>query len=507
MTSQLQRSRSPSAGTAGRIKRSNSASPQAQLAPSSTAAEVDSSSSNPLIGLDVHVAAGPFGDDTSFAHRDSHQAEWAPLGPRYSAIDQKEQAQARPLAADITNHTFLQSADFSSQADFGPGAHGSKHLSANALSQGHSPSNTADSSAFPSFDFDQAGYGAGAPPDPSVLEHIDAGVFDLLSSQQGGAKAAGQLEPMAAMQSHSPTPPHLLPDMVHHQSGSPSPHASPGFQQAPFHGMNRPRNTSESLDPSSAMFPLGQGDWSAMGSYRGHRRTPSDNYSDISSHSNQNSPYMPNLDNFDDPSPMLNSNQDPTFGGNVDLQRFSLSEPQSVPPPQYISPAHSPHPSPQLVAQKALPPFTAENNYGLQVTVNGQFGQPQNGGLEMFPGVSQEPFPSLNHTSPGELGAADQMSPPEISIDFAPESKSPFGNQQSRDGDALSPPQSSQLSPSLRLQFRTNRRSRPKPKQKAGQVGIARRLPVSIPCLARSWTLAIASTTRLVRQQYAFPIR
>lgn len=190
-------------------------------------------------------------------------------------------------------------------------------------------------------------------------------------------------------------------------------------------------------------------------------------------------PNIDNFDNFDDPSPMLNPTQDPTFGGNVDLKGFNLNESQNVAQQQYqdptfggnvdlkgfdlnetesvpqqqqyISPGHSPHPSPRLVAQQALPPFTAENNYGLNVSMNGQFGQLPNAGMEMFPGAGQEPFPLLNHSSPGEFGAADQMSPPEISIDFAPESKNPVGNQRSADDGALSP---------LRSEFRRFEKNR-----------------------------------------------
>ena len=201
------------------------------------------------------------------------------------------------------------------------------------------------------------------------------------------------------------------------------------------------------------MFPQGgQNEWSNMGAYRTHRRTPSDNYSDYSSHSNQASPYMPTMDSFDNAhsSPLLNPSQDPAFNDGLGLQQFSLNEnpqQQQQMPQSYHSPGHSPHISPRLVPQQqALPPFTAENNFGLNATMNGQFGQ-QPTNLEMFPGSGQEAFPSLQsqHSPGGELGNADQMSPPEINIDYAPPTDMRGSARPGNDGEALSPPMRSKL--------------------------------------------------------------
>ncbi|KAF2771356.1 hypothetical protein EJ03DRAFT_342386 [Teratosphaeria nubilosa] len=366
------------------------------------------------------------------------------------------QAALSSQTSDITNHTFLQSAGVHAQGGFG----GSNNVSPSALSQTNSPSNN-DSSAFPSFDINQTGFDQNGSLDPSLLD-FDPTSANLFQPQQG---TEGSLDPMATMQSHSPTPPHLLPDMGSRQSGSPSPHASPNFQQPGFGNFNRPRGTSESLDPSSAMYPPGN-EWAGMGAYRGHRRSPSDKFSDISSHSNQNSPYIQNLDTFEHSSPMLNSTQDPTFGGNVDLQSFNLNENHMPQTQTFISPGHSPQPSPRLMAQQSLPPFTAGNNYGLNVGMNGHFAQ-QNGSGDMFPAMGQEAFPPLNnHTSPSEFGAADQMSPPEISIDFAPAGQNPVENVRPGDNvDALSPP--SRAASRNRIRAKSDSHAGPRPSSPA----------------------------------------
>lgn len=451
-----ERGRSPSAGQANHIRHSTSASPHPPLNASFTG--VDSTlAQNHFNGFNAHAASGAYGDP-SFTQDFSQQAKWS-LGPTYTDFQQQEQGQLPPVLQsqnpDITTHTFLQSAGIPSH-DYSQGAQSSNHASPNALSQHTSPSTT-ESSAFPSFDFNQTSYDQSTSLDPTLLDNFAPTSLDLLPQQHILETTNGSLDPMATtVQSHSPTPPHLLPGMARRQSGSPSPHASPNFQHATFQsmqGMGRPRNLSESLDPSSAMYPPGQGnEWSGMGAYRGHRRTPSDNYSEISSHSNQNSPYMGNLDNFDPnahSSPMLNPSQDPTFNNDLGLQGFSLSDSQIPQQHSYVSPGHSPQPSPRLVPQQALPPFTAENNYGLTAGMNGQYAQQQNGGLEMFPGVGQEPFPSLNQSSPGDFGAADQMSPPEINIDYAPPAKNPMEHTRpSNPEDTLSPPLRSKLRPS-----------------------------------------------------------
>ncbi|KAJ8608225.1 hypothetical protein MRB53_039756 [Persea americana] len=279
-----------------------------------------------------------------------------------------------------------------------------QHNSPHNLSNGASPAAELTNPSFQSFDFD-----------PNTIDPLIN--VDLLQ-EQNTENTVDQMS--AAMGSHSPTPPHLLPGMVRHSSGSPSPRASPGLQQqSSFVGM-RPRNTSESLKPSSAAFPqaFGNADWSNMGSYR-HRRVASDNISEISSHSAHASPFLGTIDQSHS-SPMLNPS-DPSYTDSFGIDGFTISD---QPTSNFHSPAHSPQPSPRLMAQQQLPVFTPENNFGLNDAnaVHGQFAQTN--GYETF--NNQEPFPSLPQgLSPGsnEIGQADHMSPPAINIDYAEPSR------------------------------------------------------------------------------------
>ena len=313
---------------------------------------------------------------------------------------------------------------------------------------------TTNSSAFPSFDFNQQPFDQNATLDPALFSEFDNNSLDLLQSRPDAGNINATLDQMAAVtQSHSSTPPLLLSDMTaRHQSGSPSPHASPNFSQpATFSSVNGPRHPSESLDPSSAMFPYGQNEWMSMGAYRSHRRTPSDNVSDLSS--NHASPYLGTLDNFDaqnaHSSPLLNPSADSTFTDALDLQQFTLNEHQVSQAQGFHTPGHSPGHSPRLMPQpqQPLPTFTPENAFGLS-DMNGQFNQQQDG-LEMFPGVGQEAYPALGQQgmNQGEYGQAMSPPPPEINIDYAPPTmKIPMENARPDNSvDALSPPLRSKL--------------------------------------------------------------
>ncbi|KAF2209037.1 hypothetical protein CERZMDRAFT_61626 [Cercospora zeae-maydis SCOH1-5] len=394
----VHRGRSPSAGhTSHHIRHSTSASPHpSPLASSFDGAATSATLQNTCLTTDafatvLNVTSGPFSDPT-FTTDFSSQAHFG-LDPTYPAF--ADQAQQQTLANNTSNHAFLQS-------------------------QGLQDPNGA-SSAFPTFD--ATTFNSNTSLDPNVLDSFDPSQLDLLN-QHTDPTANRTLDPMAAMtQSHSPTPPHLFAEQqARRPSGSPSPHASPLFQQAGYaQQMNRPRMNSESLDPSSA-------------------RTPSDNLSDISSN-HATSPHIGTLDNFEHSSPMLNPAQDPAFGTGLGFENFNLNEQQQQ--QQFYSPGHSPGHSPHLMPQpqQALPHFTADNNFGLNATMNGHF-TAQNGGLEMFPGLGQEAFPtaSLDNQSPGG-GMADHMSPPEINIDFAPPSRVPTENMGiEKSVDALSPP-------------------------------------------------------------------
>ena len=462
-----ERGRSPSAGQASTLRSAASASPHTSLDAPFTG-PINTLAPNHYNGLGAQTSPGAYHDPTTTAiTQDNQQQPGYFLGPTYTDFQELQQKLQQPPVipsqnSNVASHAFLQSQGFAGQGNtsgfnYNQGGQGSNHVSPGALSQANSPAGTNnDSSAFPSFDFNQTDFDQQTNSvDPSLLSDLDPNSIDLLPQQQSVENTGGSLDPMATtMQSHSPTPPHLLPDMAHHQSNSPSPHASPSSAhsaQANFGGFNRPRNTSETLDPSSAMYPQGQNEWTNMGAYRGHRRTPSDNYSDYSSHSNQASPYMPTVDSFDNAhsSPLLNPTQDPAFNDGLGLQHFNLNENQQPQQQQqqqqqgYPSPGHSPHISPRLMPQQqALPHFTPDNNYGLNSGMNGQYVQQQNG-LEMFPGTAQEPFPSLNQQN-SDLGLADQMSPPEINIDYAPPSRPMDSMRPSNDGEALSPPMRSE---------------------------------------------------------------
>ncbi|KAF2809699.1 uncharacterized protein BDZ99DRAFT_388847 [Mytilinidion resinicola] len=235
---------------------------------------------------------------------------------------------------------------------------------------------------------------------------------------------------MATTQAHSPTPPHLLQPNMNRPNGSP--HASPNMNQGAFPSPNHSRHAS--LDPSAAYGQPQGPEWGGMG-FHGHRRAPSDTYSDVSS-SAQPSPYLGNSDfePNDNPSPLLAAQQDPAmFQEVMQFGQFTLSENQS-----HISPGHSPHISPRLMPQQqSLPPFTSSNGYGLQA-MNNQYGGQQ--GLEMYQGQGHEPFPTINQG--GDFGQADTMSPPEINIDFAPPSRQASFEpaRPETQADALSPP-------------------------------------------------------------------
>lgn len=404
------------------IRHSTSASPHPQPSSYSGNVETGNAPFDPTTasfsGLNQHATSGAFGDTT--------------LTQDYS-----QQAHAHYPFNDSSAFGYPQQQQQQQQFAFNdPGA---------------------SDNAFPSFDlssndfdltsnntFDQT-----ASLDPSVLSDLDSSSLGLLNPNTDFSNT--NLDNMATtMQPLQASSPHLVNGMGRRPSGSPSPHASPRFQNGSFQQnmhMNRPRGASESLDPSSAMFPQGQpGEWTGMGGYRSHKRTPSDNLSDISSN-HQHSPYMGTLDSFEvqgHSSPLLSSSQDPTFNDGLGLQQFSLNENQQFNLTPGHSPGHSPHMMPQ--PQHALPPFTAENNFGLNANMNiFNNNTMQRTDVDMFPGTGQEPFPSLN--TQGSSPGADHMSPPEINIDYAPPTR-PV-DQMSRgesSQDALSPPQRSKTS-------------------------------------------------------------
>jgi hypothetical protein len=378
--------------------------------------------------------------DPGFTQDLQHQPDYS-LGQYNGFQTQQQPPNLSSQNSDASNHTFLQSANGGDNSyGFNQPAQPSNHLSLGASSH-NTPSPGANVNNFASFDFNQTTFDHSSSFDPALL---NPNGLDLLQPQLDSS-----LDPIATttMQSHNPTPPHLLPEISHRQSISPSPHASPHMQQASFQNvsnMSRPRGTSESLDPSSAAYPQGKGnEWLGMGGYRAHQRSPLDQLSDISSA--HNSPCMQTLDSFDHSSPMLNPSADPSFSDGLGLGHFSLNDPQNA-AQKFYSLGHNPAVSPRLMPQQnELPAFTADNNFGMASAMSSQFGQP-NDGPEMFPSYGHDLFPAYGHsqpTSPMDLGAADQMSPPKTSIDYAPPTKDSHVNRPSRsiaDEETPSPP-------------------------------------------------------------------
>jgi hypothetical protein len=128
---------------------------------------------------------------------------------------------------------------------------------------------------------------------------------------------------------------------------SPVTHGSSLLSATPLQdvsNMSRPRGTSESLDPSSAAYPQGDGtEWLGMGaSYRVHQKSPSDQLPGI--FSAHNPPYMQKVGSSDRSSSMLDpsASADPAFSEGLGLGHFSLND-QSR---NFYSPGHSPATSP-----------------------------------------------------------------------------------------------------------------------------------------------------------------
>jgi hypothetical protein len=275
----------------------------------------------------------------------------------------------------------------------------------------------------------------------------------LLGSQENHHPSVTSGSPMNNMATHtlSPTPPHHLAPGLNRQSSA-SPHTSPAMGQGPFQPPPQRHSRNSSLDPSSAAFPQMQGpDWGATSAFQGHRRTYSDAHSDVSSaHA---SPYLATHDNFDgiEHSPHLNPQDPVMFQEVMGISHVSLAEAN----PSYISPAHSPLPSPRMLPSQqhlgqsfpSVDPFNLVP--GMIPTMGNQFnGQ----GNHMFP--PNESFPQLNQSNAAEHpGHADAMTPPEINIQLAPPSRvSSFEpqNQVLVPEGALSPPERRKYSPQTR---------------------------------------------------------
>ena len=255
----------------------------------------------------------------------------------------------------------------------------------NGLSPNDLSLDTSANTSFPNLDFTNQSL------DPSLLD------FSATQPQQLSLDPTNLLfDNMTSMQGHAPTPPHLLRPHAS-QSQSPSPRQTPSPQPQQMFGQpQRPRNMSESLDPSSAAFPPGYNpnDWAAGAAFRQHRRAPSDTFSEISSHSAQASPYMGNIDGFDlnatqHISPLANPQQDhPLFGDNLGFSQFNLND-QGL-QTNHFSPGHSPLVSPSVsTPQQPLPDFNPHDTFAMTThDLNAQFRNSD--GYDMFPALGNE---------------------------------------------------------------------------------------------------------------------
>lgn len=328
---------------------------------------------------------------------------------------------AHPAALD---QSFLQSAQSTAHSHHGTPSFGPQgsHIAPDPLNINSTTTapGSLDFGLFPD-------HGQSHAIDPSFLAtSLDPQLLDSSRSHTHAINPSELMSQMATTQAHSPTPPHLLPAM---NQRSPSPHASPNMNQGAFPSPGHSRHAS--LDPSAAYGQANE--WGNMAAFRGHRRTPSETYSDVSSaHA---SPYLGNQDSFEDgnPSPLLNAQDPSLFQDVMQFGQFNLNDAQS-----HISPGHSPHISPRLMPQQqALPQFQPAT-FGLDPNLQNQYAQQ---GMGAYRG--QEPFPTINQGGPGpEFGQADTMSPPEINIDFAPPSRQASFEPPKPDlqTDALSPP-------------------------------------------------------------------
>ncbi|KAH7125400.1 C2H2 type zinc finger domain-containing protein [Dendryphion nanum] len=414
-----QRGRSPSAGQRTHIRHSPSPSPHGPF-------------HNPVsgLGLDQQLSANdPY--TTSF-NSSAVTTAGQPFDPSSSQYLTTSQSQSFSHTAAADQH-FLQPAQLPSQHSsphFGPqGSH--NHLSPDSLDINNPNSNnSADNLHFNNF-YSANGTNQDAI-DPTFLSStLDPQLLASSQPQNQSVNPSDLMNQMATAQAHSPTPPHMLQANMNHRS--PSPHASPNMNQGAFPSPSHSRHAS--LDPN-AVYGQGQAsEWNNMAAFRGHRRAPSETYSDVSSaHA---SPYLGNNDNFDDnPSPLLNPQQDPSlFSEVMQFGQFNLNDSNA-----HISPGHSPHISPRLIPQQQSLPQFQPGSFGLEQNMGNQY---VNQGIGIYQqGPGQEPFPTINQSAPEFAGQADTMSPPEINIDFAPPSRQASFEppKPPNSADALSPP-------------------------------------------------------------------
>ncbi|KAI1923388.1 DNA-binding transcription factor [Ophidiomyces ophidiicola] len=270
-------------------------------------------------------------------------------------------------------------------------------------------------------------------------DFVSSLLFDPQTAQAAAHHNTQSVNPadLSRMPSPRPSPPHLAPPESHTSPRPTSPASSPGTFYTPQH------SRQASLDPATAAYVTGHGhsDWQGMlgsQSFQGHRRAPSE-HSDVSSVSH--SPYL-TQESFDisdnNHSPLLMAQPDNLLYENaLGIGSFTISDQD-----QAFSPAHTPYNmSPRLMAQQPGGDLANENAFLNTQNLNNHFVTLPS---DTYTINTDIPGPTLqSQTSPSEMGQAAQMTPPVISVDFAPPSRtSTFEtmNKVDQDKDTLSPP-------------------------------------------------------------------
>ncbi|KAF2100950.1 hypothetical protein NA57DRAFT_74547 [Rhizodiscina lignyota] len=412
-----QRGRSPSAGRQNPIRHTPSPSPHNIYRAPPSGLGADQS----LTNNHSNVFSNGFNDTLT-----SNQTSFDPNDFLNTSQPQQDQYST---TSDVAQQSFLQPQPISQAGHQSPSLNpvGSSAFTPDFLD----PTGAGNNSSFDSQFFDPIGQ------DSLEQNFLDP---QLLGGDQPQDTSIDPSDLMNQMTTHhqAPTPPHMLqPDMSRHSSASP--HVSPSLPQG---GWSPGHSRHTSLDPSSAAYPQGlNAGWGEGTQFRGHRRTPSDAHSDVSS--NFNSPYLATADSFDpvdNHSPLLGAQPDPVMFQGMGMENFNISDGQQQQVQQHISPIPSPHISPRIgPQQQQLPAFTSADSFGLAAPqMQAQYLAQQ----EMYGG--QEAFPNIQGNGNIDYaGHANAMSPPEINIQPAPPSRQTSFEppKPERADDALSPPE------------------------------------------------------------------
>jgi hypothetical protein len=255
------------------------------------------------------------------------------------------------------------------------------------------------------------------PPTTQGEQQYDQPLFEqtTLNPSEINAMSSPQIN-------HSPTPPHLL---------KPEPQGSPAFNQTTFSSSPGRHSRHASLGPEAALLPNQMNEWSQP-QFQTHRRSPSE-YSDVSSVAP--SPALVSHDTFDPVgghSPMQRPSDPSVYQDLAGMGNFSLSDAQTSPGHPRRSPSHSPAISPRILPSQ-LPEINQPPPFGLAPPQHAGYPSP---GYPNMPGG--EAFPTLNPSTP-EMAS---MAPPQISIDYAPNSGRPGfeSGKSGMDADSLTPP-------------------------------------------------------------------